>query len=85
MSLCLLMHVSTSIVSVLVSSRMLHVFTITEDAVAADVKKGGKAAGKREITFSFIYKQHRWLKRTLCNFGVKRSLIGISNLYAGYE
>ena len=53
--------------------------------MAADVKKGGNAAGKREITFSFIYKQHRWLKRTLCNFGVKRSLTGISNLYAGYE
>ena len=53
--------------------------------VATDVTKGGKAAGKREITFSFIYKQHSWLKRTMCNFGVERSLTGISNLYARYE
>ena len=36
-------------------SQTLHVFTIAEGAVAADVKNGGKATGKRGITFSFIY------------------------------
>ena len=30
-----------------------HVFNIAEGAVAVDVKRGGKTAGKREITFNF--------------------------------
>ena len=38
-----------------------------------------------EVTGYLMYKQHSWLKRTLYNFGVERSLTGISNSYAGYE
>ena len=38
-----------------------------------------------ELHLIFINKQHSWLKRTLYNFGVERSLTGISNSYAGYE
>ena len=34
-------------------SQTFHVFTIAEGAVAADARKGGKAAGKRGITFNF--------------------------------
>ena len=34
-------------------SQTFHVLTITDGAVAADVKRGGKTAGKREITFNF--------------------------------
>ena len=34
-------------------SQTFRVFTITDGAVAADVKRGGKTAGKREITFNF--------------------------------
>ena len=66
-------------------SQTFRVFTITDGAVAADVKRGGKTAGNEKLLLIFIYKQHRWLKRNLCNFGVERSLIGISNVYAGYE
>ena len=66
-------------------SQTFYVFTIAEGAVAADARKGGKAAGKRGITLIFINKQHSWLKRTLYNFGVERSSTGISNSYAGYE
>ena len=34
-------------------SQTFHVFNIAEGAVAVDVKRGGKTAGKREITFNF--------------------------------
>ena len=34
-------------------SQTFRVFTITDGAVAVDVKRGGKTAGKREITFNF--------------------------------
>ena len=34
-------------------SQTFYVFTIAEGAVAADARKGGKAAGKRGITFNF--------------------------------
>ena len=30
-----------------------HAFNIADGAVAVDVKRGGKTAGKREITFNF--------------------------------
>ena len=34
-------------------SQTFHAFNIAEGAVAVDVKRGGKTAGKREITLNF--------------------------------
>ena len=49
------------------------------------LKEEERPQENEKLHLIFIYKQHRSLKRNLCNFGVERSLIGISNVYAGYE
>ena len=49
-------------------SQTSHVYIIAEGALAADVKRGGKTAGKREITLNFYLQASQVAQANLAQF-----------------